>query len=148
LGQECRRLRAELFESGGVTIDTPHPEAGPSALVARTVVQPDGDIICLVGDEASLGDDVVAAHTARVAAWFQDFEKTTHSATATLQRSGLLLVGLLSAVSSVAVGWSNPLRGAATLIVLPIVLATLRHTAVRVVVGGVKSRGRSSSALK
>lgn len=147
MGQECRRLRAELFEAGGVTIDTPGAQAGASALVARTVIQPDGDIICLVGDEASFDRAAVAAHSAQVAAWFQDFATTTHTAAATLQRGGLALCGFLSAAASVVAGWSNPISGGAVLIVAPVVLATIRHTAVRAVVGGVKSR-RSRPALK
>jgi hypothetical protein len=143
-------LRADLFEAGGVTIDTPEPQTEDSLLAARTIIQPDGDIICLVADETTLDDDAVAAHTTRVAAWFQEFETTTHAATATLQRSGLLLCGVLSTAGSVgvAVRTTSLLSGGAALIVLPIVLATIRHTAVRVVVGGVKSRARRRRALK
>jgi hypothetical protein len=117
--------------------------------VARTVIQPDGDIICLVGDETALDRDAVAAHAAQVTAWFQDFATTTHRAAATLQRGGLVACGLLSAAGSVVAGVAtgNPLSGGAVLIVAPVVLGTLRHTAVRVVVGGVKSR-RSRPALK
>lgn len=45
---ECRRTYTEITTAGGATIDTPLPFCGPHPLAARTVVQPDGDVICLV----------------------------------------------------------------------------------------------------
>ena len=69
--QEIQQLRRELFSEGGVVITVPPDAADGAPLAARTVVQPDGDVVCFVSEAAlhagssALGVQMRAVHEKR-----------------------------------------------------------------------------------
>jgi hypothetical protein len=68
--REFARIRRELLDDGGITVDSPVATAGdedPPPPYARTVIQPDGDALWYVRTDVTSDDDLLAAHVARVA---------------------------------------------------------------------------------
>ena len=95
---ESRRLYAEITEAGGSTIDTPlpGPGAGPRPLAARTLVQPDGDVICLVDPRFLADPGLRVAHQ-------QQVEERLDQLRGTVEQVGTM-VRTLSLVGGAAVG--------------------------------------------
>jgi len=131
LVQECRRLSAELYSAGGVTIDTAiDPQDEPSEgvpIAARTVIQPDGDVVCLVTDRYCLDADLRIAHGRNVAAWYGRAESTLSEAVAVL-RSLSRVVGVF--ISLVLSGFSVLKTGGALRFVVPVIVFSLVFAAV------------------
>lgn len=94
-----RRLRAALFDDGGVTIDTPpRPgEEGPYRL--RTVIQADGDVLWLVRGDLVRKAPILQAHVALVATWYDEASATVRG----LRRYLEVLQAAIAAV--VGCGW-------------------------------------------
>jgi len=150
LVKECRRLAAELYSAGGATIETAvddfsrRPEVG-APIAARTVVQPDGDVVCFATDRYCLDADLRVAHDRNVAAWYGRAESTL-SEVVTLVRSLSRALGL--AISLLAGGvatltTSGVLRIVVPLIVVPLVFGAVRASArfgLRRLVSGVLGR--------
>lgn len=106
-------LARDLFGYGGVTIDTPPAEGdeeklAKTAVQARTVIQPDGDVLVLVrvDDDDRLPDGpVLAAHQQRVGEWYEQGREIVGQAVVTLR----VLIGTLSLVAATTLGsftWS------------------------------------------
>lgn len=74
LWAECRALARAIRETGGVIVETPEPVGRHDGVVARTVIQPDGDILYLVRASYRHRPDIAAAHAQRVRAWFDTAE--------------------------------------------------------------------------
>ena len=77
---ELQTLRFELFEAGGKTIDL--PGAGPGeerVLAARTVVQPDGDTLWIVDEDALEDAGLMEAHLDEVARWYGEATDTVNA---------------------------------------------------------------------
>lgn len=102
--REFGRIRRELLDDGGVTVDSSDADAdetAPSAVYARTVIQPDGDALWFVRTDAAGDDDRLHAHVARVAEAYH----ARGAVVATLQRylvTFQALLGALVAVPAVA----------------------------------------------
>ncbi len=100
----CRRLYREISEAGGSTIDTPLPGSGPLAVGARTVVQLDGDLICVV-DESSADDaTLLRAHLERVETWFAGLRSIVVATGAALRTAGLVLGALVGLATGAVAG--------------------------------------------
>lgn len=82
-------------------------EAGDGVL-ARTVVQPDGDVVCFATPRYCEDAEVRAAHRARVGAWYGKAESTVSDAVALLGNAsvalGVALGALVGGMSGVAAG--------------------------------------------
>ncbi len=102
LVRDIHRLKSELLVAGGATIDTPIQSTEDAVQVAaRTVVQPDGDILFFVGDAYLLDPDVRQLHSARVSAWFAGLESIVTTTAVALRGVALLLtVAVVLAVGS------------------------------------------------
>ena len=131
LVQECRRLSAELYSAGGVTIDTAiDPQDEPSEgvpIAARTVIQPDGDVVCFATDRYCLDADLRIAHGRNVATWYGRAESTLSEAVAVL-RSLSLVVGVFISLVISGLGvlkTGGVLRFVVPVIVVPLVFATV-----------------------
>lgn len=93
------RLRAALFNDGGVTIDTPPlpGEEGPYRL--RTVIQADGDVLWLVRRDLVRQAPILQAHVALVATWYDEASSTVRG----LRRYLTVLQAAIGA--TVGCGW-------------------------------------------
>ena len=98
-----RRLYREVSEAGGSTIDTPLPGSGPLAVGARTVVQLDGDLICLV-DESWADDATLQAHLEGVETWFAGLRAIVVATRAALRTAGLVLGALVGLATGAVAG--------------------------------------------
>lgn len=90
-----QRLKTELLVGGGATIDTPVPPTEADValqIAARTVVQPDGDLLFFFSDEYFVDLNVRQLHTARVAAWFAGLENIVAASVVAVRRMALILV--------------------------------------------------------
>jgi len=127
----------ELFTAGGATIDTPEPPDGPGdsfEVAARTVVQPDGDVLFLVADRYCLDPDVRRLHTARVAAWFERLEKTVTTTAVALRRAAVTLVSLVVTVSGLR-AWRASLASGLAVLVVGSVLGLVAQAGLRSAAG-------------
>jgi hypothetical protein len=73
---EFRVLRAELFDTGGATIDWPRDVSEGSPLLARTVVQPDGDVLWVVHEDFVTDAGMLRSHSESVAGWYESASDT------------------------------------------------------------------------
>jgi hypothetical protein len=131
LVQECRRLSAELYSAGGVTIDTAiDPRGEPSEgvpIAARTVIQPDGDVVCFATDRYCLDADLRMAHGRNVAAWYGRAESTLSDAVAvgrSLSRALGAIISLLAGGLGASTA-SGALRVVVPAIVVPLVFVAV-----------------------
>jgi len=131
LVQECRRLSAELYSVGGVTIDTAiDPRGEPSEgvpIAARTVIQPDGDVVCFATDRYCHDADLRMAHSRNVAAWYGRAESTLSEAVAVMRSLGRAVGVCISLVLSGlgALKTGGALRFVVPMIVVPLVFVTV-----------------------
>jgi hypothetical protein len=135
---ECRRLKHELLGAGGATIDTPAPPVERPdrfPISARTVVQPDGDIVCLMGDRYPLDPDLRLLHAERVSAWFESMEATVTTTGVALRRAGLTLGALVLSWSGFWAAHAASLLSGLAMLVVGSVLGLLAHTSLRLAVG-------------
>jgi hypothetical protein len=97
--QEIQQLRRELFSEGGVVITVPPDAADGAPLAARTVVQPDGDVVCFVSEAAlHAGSSALGVQMRAVHEWYR-------KGTATVTALGFYLRALHGALTAVlAVG--------------------------------------------
>ena len=104
-----RRLVQEMFNSGGVTIESPADQPSGSLVDARTIIQPDGDVVHLLGDGCLRNEALRRAHLDRVDAWYRS-SATAVGAIRSAWRAIVALVsgalGLLLGVAS-AVVWGG-----------------------------------------
>lgn len=124
-----RTLVTEQFRAGGTTIDTPPVGPGLSspgaALAARTVIQPDGDLLCFV-DEASWADvGVRASHQAQIAAWFASSRSTVTAAEKALRRTAAAVGATVALIAAVAAGAATNLLVTALVFVAGVPTARL-----------------------
>ena len=135
LVQECRRLSAELYSVGGVTIDTAiDPRDEPSEgvpIVARTVIQPDGDVVCFATDRYCLDADLRIAHGRNVATWYGRAESTLSEAVAMMRALSRALGAIISLLAGglSAITTSGALRLVVPAIVVPLVFVAIGASA-------------------
>jgi hypothetical protein len=98
-------LKQELFDNGGATIETPPDRRSDEPIVARTVVQPDGDVLSIVVETGYLDDDDARAiHDEAVASWMAEFADTIATLRAALRRVGAAVLMALTVVLATAAG--------------------------------------------
>jgi len=142
-----RSLIVGFLVEGGATIDTP-PAAEGEPIGARTLIQPDGDVVVIVA-RASLRDEaLLAEHRRQVAQWYDRSRDAVRRATLAVSMalwavrvsmfatmvvvgertkagavSGLVRQGLIFSLSSLG-GW---LLGVATRAVSRLVIGRFMH---------------------
>lgn len=97
-----QRLKTELLVGGGATIDTPVTPTGADdgfQIAARTVVQPDGDLLFFVSDDYFLDPDVPQLHSARVSAWFASLENMVAASVVAVRGMALMLVVVVASLA-------------------------------------------------
>jgi hypothetical protein len=157
----CTRLKSELFGLGGASIETlldpPHaPRASASAadddvsIGARTVVQPDGDVVCLVDPQCLTYIALRQAHADQALAWFEGLEMTVTTATMALRRSLAALTALIVVVAGLRT-WqtANVTSGIISLAIATVGAAALHlgmHAAVGHTLGGPVRRSKASTS--
>ncbi len=105
LAAECRRLYAEITELGGATVDTTLPFCGPHPLAARTVVQPDGDVICMVHPYLLADADLRRTHQHRVEERMGQLRGAVGQVSA-VARTASVAAGAVVATVSGSVAWA------------------------------------------
>ncbi|MFF5295908.1 hypothetical protein [Paractinoplanes globisporus] len=88
----CLELRRRLFRRGGATLDTTDPASGVIAI--RTVIQPDGDLVCHVDDALAPDSALWSLHEASV-------EKFAAQVAGTVRGLDALLSGVVLALPAV-----------------------------------------------
>jgi hypothetical protein len=89
-----------MFESGGATIESPAGQANGSPLDARTVIQPDGDVVHFMGDRCLRNEGIRTAHVDKVAAWYA----TSATAVGSIRSAWRAAVALVSGALGLALG--------------------------------------------
>jgi hypothetical protein len=137
---EFQALRTDLFDAGGVTIDSPPNQVNGSPIHARTVVQPDGDVVWMVDERVVADLAQLRAHTESVIRWYE-------SASDTVTTLGLYLRTVLTGLSAslgVIVGIGSMAqwdwRGGAVALVVALVAEPIG----RWVIGRLMRKGMSS----
>jgi hypothetical protein len=110
-------LIQELFVEGGATIDTPSGADDHTPVLVRTVIQPDGDVVCMVADAGRYATDPAlrAEHREAVRAWCERFEGVVRTSAWWLERGVAAGVGL-AAVGFAVAAWGFVV-GAAVIVV-------------------------------
>ncbi len=101
---KARRLYAEITEAGGSTIDTPLPSDGTHPLAARTLVQPDGDVICLVDLRFLADAELRLAHQRSVEERLEEVRATVDRVGAMVRTASLAGAGLVGATTGAFAG--------------------------------------------
>lgn len=125
--QEFRRLRVASFDRGGVTLDQPlhAPEGTP--LLARSVIQPDGDVLFFVNEESADDAAGVQAHVNRVLQWYQDAAGSLRTIGASLLAVRWTGAGVLAVSSgSWTAAWPGGWSAAFAVLVAGVALPVLR----------------------
>ena len=65
-----RDLVQEMFKAGGVVIESPTDQQPGSLVDARTIIQPDGDVVHFLGDGCLRNEAIRTAHLDRVSTWY------------------------------------------------------------------------------
>ena len=100
---EFARLRRALFDEGGAAIESPGDTHGrPGALDARTVVQPDGDVLWFVDEVIARDARALRAHAESVARWYEESGRTTAALRAQLNILRAAASGLAAALVALA----------------------------------------------
>jgi len=136
-----RQLRDELLAGGGSTIESTTDEG---AVYARTVVQPDGDVLWLVSPAALRDRSLLDTHAAAVLEWYERSGETVATLQGYLARVLTLARAVLAAIAVIvgaAIGLvGNPWAGLASLLAAG-VLATVAAVVFRSVLGRLLRRG-------
>ena len=90
-----RRLVKEMFDAGGVAIESPADQPSGAAVDARTIIQPDGDVVHFVGAGCLRNEAIRTAHVDRVAAWYATSATAVGSIRSAWRAVGALVSGAL-----------------------------------------------------
>ncbi|MCA1672022.1 MAG: hypothetical protein LC799_07415 [Actinobacteria bacterium] len=134
---DVRRVKDELFAAGGATIDTPEPPDSPDdafAVTARTVVQPDGDVLVLVAERYCVDADLRRLHAVRVAAWFERLERTVTTTAVALRRAAVTLVSVIVTLSGLQT-WRTSLTSGLVFLAAGSVLGLSAQAGLRLAAG-------------
>ena len=137
--RQVRRVAEELFQAGGTVIETPPGRIHGEPVSARTVIQPDGDVLHFVDRHALGNRPLLAAHAELVDAWYRRSSDAFHTVQSMLGAAGRILataVGVVAAaVSALTLG---AFAGLVVLVVVPLALRVTTRVAVRVATRGVR----------
>ena len=125
--QEFQRLlRVASFDRGGVTVDQPQRAPEGTPLLARSVIQPDGDVLFFVREEELAADAAhVQAHVSTVLQWYQDAAGSLRTIGASLlvvrwTGAGALAVSSGSWTAAWPGGWSAAFAVVVAGVALPV----------------------------
>ena len=114
-----KQLAREMFRAGGVAIESPADQPSGSPVDARTIIQPDGDVVHFLGARCLRDQAIRRAHLDKVESWYSS-SATAVGSVRSAWRAAVALVsgalGLLLGLFSMQV-WG----GYAWLLVLAIV---------------------------
>lgn len=82
---DFQKLRNNLFDQGGLTIESPSGQCQGEPLHARTVIQPDGDVLWFVHEESEAHAALLRAHCDKVADWYRQANTTLSNLSACLK---------------------------------------------------------------
>lgn len=127
-----RTMAVELFRQGGMTLDTPASRRA-DLIGARTLIQPDGDVVVIVDDVSLLDDDLLRRHRQLVGAWYERSKTTMRQVEVSLRA----LIFAVAAVVAVASGWFTsgvvdgilrlPIGAAVSRVVFPVLRLAARN---------------------
>jgi hypothetical protein len=119
-----RGLVQEMFTSGGVAIESPADQPSGSLVDARTIIQPDGDVVHFLGDGCLRTEALRTAHLDRVAAWYRSSATAVGSIRSAWRAITALVSGVLGLLLGLvsALAWGG-LVGIAILVVVPMALS-------------------------
>jgi hypothetical protein len=121
-------LKEQLLVEGGAAIDTP-PSGAADVVAARTVIQLDGDVLCLIDEEHY--DEVVGnRHLVATRAWLDGFATTVTDAVALLERTVVSVLAASIAMLTVLGGLAWGLAAA-----LATAVGALLTTGIELLVG-------------
>jgi len=105
-----RDLVIGFLGEGGATVDSPPPVAGEPnedrPIGARTVIQPDGDVVVAI-DRSVLGDaDLLRGHGQQVDEWYARSAATLRQAALAVRAVAVVLSGMVTLASA----WTSGLR--------------------------------------
>ena len=131
--REVRRVAEEMFQAGGAVIETPAGRTDGEPVSARTVIQPDGDVLHFV-DRHELGNGpLLAAHAEVVDAWYRrasDAFGAVQSLLGTAGRALAVAVGVVAgALSALTL---DAVAGLVVVVVVPLALRVTTRMAVRI----------------
>ena len=137
--REVRRVAEEMFQAGGTVIETPAGRTDGETVSARTVIQPDGDVLHFV-DRHELGNGpLLAAHAEVVDAWYRrasDAFGAVQSLLGTAGRALAVAVGVVAAAVSALT--LDAVAGLVVVVVVPLALRVTTRLAVRIATRGVR----------
>ena len=101
-------MRVASFDRGGVTVDQPQRASEGTPLLARSVIQPDGDVLFFVREDELAADAAgVHAHVGTVLQWYQDAAGCLRTLGASLLAvRWTLAAGLAVTSSAFTAAWS------------------------------------------
>ncbi|SNY59050.1 hypothetical protein [Paractinoplanes atraurantiacus] len=103
LAAACAELRDELFRRGGASVTTTYPAGAGTAI--RTVIQPDGDLVCHVDCDLLPQDSALwGVHTAAVREFTAKVAGTVRRIDALLSRAGVALPVAIASVVAIGTG--------------------------------------------
>jgi hypothetical protein len=123
-----RELVEDMFNTGGVAIESPADQPTGSLVDARTIIQPDGDVVHFLGDGCLRNEALRTAHLDRVAAWY----RSSATAVGSIRSAWRAIAGLVSGALGLLLGVASAVLWGgyvwiAILIVVPMALSlTLR----------------------
>jgi len=130
-------LQEELYSAGGATIDTPEPPADAAddfPIVARTVIQPGGDVLCLVDAGYSLDATLRQLHSDRTAAWYEGAQVAVTSTIVALRRAVLTLASLVFVAGGVFT-WPPTALSATLIAATGALVGLVAHAGLRLAAG-------------
>jgi hypothetical protein len=119
-----RGLVQEMFKAGGVAIESPADQQPGSLVDARTIIQPDGDVVHFLGDGCLRSEAIRTAHLDTVSTWYA----TSATAVGSIRSAWRAIVALASGTLGLLLGVASAviLGGyvwIAVLVVVPMVLS-------------------------
>jgi hypothetical protein len=129
-----------MFTAGGVAIESPADQPCGSQVDARTIIQPDGDVVHFLGAGCLRNQAIRAAHLDRVATWYATSASAVGSSRSAWRAAVAVVsgaLGLLLGLASAAVwgGYVWLLVLAVVPMVLSLALRSLLPRLLRKVIG-------------
>ena len=103
-------------------------------MTARTVVQPDGDVLVLVAERYCVDPDLRRLHATRVAAWFEQLETTVTTTAVALRRAAVTLASVVVTLSGLQ-AWRASLASGIVVLVGGSILGLSAQSGLRLAAG-------------
>lgn len=98
-----------MLQAGGATIETPPQQAPDQTVLARTVIQPDGDVLVLVHGNYVRDGQLQRDHSAVVSGWYARSDAAFTNVRVLLNSARRFVAGAIAAVAAVitTLQWGN-----------------------------------------